>query len=433
MGGLAFSHFPDPPYTPRMPTRVYERVKTSCHHALRELFVHVATPIEGPGKADHGDVDILVALERRSADAAPSSTKDLIEKIKTALGAEHSIAVHNMANLAIPWPSSLATNGHGALKDDEQHQQPRHIQVDVRICKDKADLDWYLFKHAHGDLWNLLGSTIRPFGLTVDENALWLRIPEIEKFNRKRAKVFLTSDPTQILQFLGMEVDGFWTEPFDSVEALFDYATTCRFFSVREDLGDEDEANGDTDLAGSVGGEAGQKKLKSNDRRRMNTRPVYHRWINEFIPQLRAEGRFLRPDKTPMAELRENVRDEALATFNVDAEYNKKLRDWHLEKNSEKVKNMIRTLVPEREMDPQRKSCIVSAMKKIILEDGIGYENICRPSFKDAEGFYDIGAVQDFLQHHQVEVNQAAWEIQLQRSREALQRKRDKEKLETGK
>ncbi len=61
-----------------------------------------------------------------------------------------------------------------------------------------------LFKHAHGDIWNLLGSTIRPFGLTVDEDALWLRIPEIEKFDRKKAKIRLTSDPVEVIRFLGL-------------------------------------------------------------------------------------------------------------------------------------------------------------------------------------------------------------------------------------
>jgi hypothetical protein len=59
-----------------------------------------------------------------------------------------------------------------------------------------------LFKHAHGDLWNLIGSTIRPFGFTVDEEALWVRIPEIEKFNKKRAKVLLTRNPAETVHFL---------------------------------------------------------------------------------------------------------------------------------------------------------------------------------------------------------------------------------------
>jgi hypothetical protein len=28
-----------------------------------------------------------------------------------------------------------------------------------------------LFKHAHGDLMSILGATIRPFGLTIDDEA----------------------------------------------------------------------------------------------------------------------------------------------------------------------------------------------------------------------------------------------------------------------
>lgn len=132
-----------------------------------------------------------------------------------------------------------------------------------------------LFKHAHGDIWNLVGSTIRPFGLTVDEEALWLRIPEIEAYDRNSAKVMLTKDPVAVLRFLGLAVDNFWEEPFPSVEAMFDYVTTCRLFWVRP-MTEEDEGN--VDGAGVSGGEVGTKRLKHNDRRRMKGRPVYRRW-----------------------------------------------------------------------------------------------------------------------------------------------------------
>lgn len=262
-----------------MPSSVYREVRDRCHAALRKLFLCVATPIDGPAKKDYGDIDILVALEKRlvfpvatapvqaapDQVASPGRGDDMLALIREALGAERMIIERGgmAANLAIPWPEDLLaisgsdgdapvatgtditmtedcyvpkqqeTQPQRQTESDQQEQQTRHIQVDVRICASVQQLQWALFKHAHGDLWNLVGSTIRPLGLTVDEEALWLRIPEIETFHRSRAKVLLTADPAAVLAFLGMSAEAkYWEEPFGSVEGLFDYVASCRWFWV---------------------------------------------------------------------------------------------------------------------------------------------------------------------------------------------------------
>lgn len=104
---------------------------------------------------------------------------------------------------------------------------------------------------------------------------MWLRIPEIEKIDKKKARVFLSSDPAEVLHFLGLEVEGFWTEPFSSVQALFEYATTCRLFWVSPKKEEQDVAD-----LGAEGDEA-KKTLKSNDRRRMKFRPIFRIW---YVP-----------------------------------------------------------------------------------------------------------------------------------------------------
>lgn len=95
MGGLAFSKGPDPLYTPRMPRDVYQYVREHCHALLRELFVVVATPIDGPGKSDFGDIDIFVATKREDyfGASAASNFPGAAEKwpfgaIEALLGAE---------------------------------------------------------------------------------------------------------------------------------------------------------------------------------------------------------------------------------------------------------------------------------------------------------------------------------------------------------
>ncbi|KAK0672810.1 hypothetical protein QBC41DRAFT_353057 [Cercophora samala] len=413
MGGSAFSDLENPPNTPRMPTDVYEQVKASCHAALEKLFVNVATPVEGPAKADHGDIDILVANERRlisqdaEQDAAPSPLPTL-HKIREALGAEFFKAVHNTANLAIPWPGS---NGQ------------KHIQVDVRICKSTEELDWYLFKHGHGDLWNLLGSTIRPFGLTVDESALWIRIPEIEKFDRKKSKILLTRSPTAILTFLGLGLEPLESgKPFPTVESLYEYVTKCRYFFVRPA---SEEA--DPDDAGLIGGEEGVKKLKSNDRQRMRQRAVYRRWIEEYIPSLREQGLHVRSDIS-VREIRASVQEDAFAAFGVEAEWNARLEEWRLQKNVEATRKLIKEIIPASITDVNYRGCLLSGLKKIIMEDGdpTGFESVSRPDFKDEDGLYDEEVIRRFVEEKIDEVGKVAWEVQLVRSRAAMQKKREK-------
>lgn len=102
MGGLAFTKGPYPLYTPRMPCGIYEYVRRNCHAILRELFVIVATPIEGPGKSDFGDIDIFVTLRKEeyfggfvSPIIPGAEEKYPFDTIKELLGAERKIQERN--------------------------------------------------------------------------------------------------------------------------------------------------------------------------------------------------------------------------------------------------------------------------------------------------------------------------------------------------
>ncbi len=143
MGGSAFSSAPNPPYTPRMPPMVYRRVLSHCQVALRELFVCVATPIEGPGKIDYGDIDILVALEKRVVfpatehDSTPRTPPELLAVVQRTLSAKHAIVHGSSANLAIPWPSDMDEH---VMTSGESRE--KYIQVDINICPDMEQLCW---------------------------------------------------------------------------------------------------------------------------------------------------------------------------------------------------------------------------------------------------------------------------------------------------
>lgn len=163
MGGSAFSSLPNPPHVPRMPPAVYRYVVAACSAALRELFVYVATPIESPGKTDHGDVDVLVALERRvvfpraGVDSKPKTPGQLMEEIKQRLRTTHAL-VHwtgTSANLAIQWPSDLGncTMAPGSVAEvdgprgETADLGPKYIQLDIRICSSADQLFWVGANH----------------------------------------------------------------------------------------------------------------------------------------------------------------------------------------------------------------------------------------------------------------------------------------------
>lgn len=187
------------------------------------------------------------------------------------MGAVETIGAYPIINLAIPYPN----------------EADKYIQIDIHISPSKKAFDWEMFHAAHGDLWNIIGSTIRQFGITVNNTGMYLRIPEIEALDKKKAMVFLTDDSNAILEFLGLDAERWW-KPFQNQEELFEYAVSCRMFWVKKTKSD-DETEGNVivggDVEGQEGGESGKKKLKHNDRARIRKRDIFRTWMDEFIPK----------------------------------------------------------------------------------------------------------------------------------------------------
>ncbi|KAH6610075.1 hypothetical protein Trco_000095 [Trichoderma cornu-damae] len=382
MGGSAFASGADPLFTPRMPRAVYEATKASCENIIRNFYSHVDSPLEGPSKKDFGDIDFLVASPKPEAPTGSLA----IRTIALALGAERTIITTGReaaGNLAIPWP----VDG----EDDEGGLNKKYIQIDVRICETEHRLRWMLFKHGHGDLWNIVGSIIRPYGLTVDDSAMWLRVPEIEESNRKRARIFLTSDPAEVLNFLELPMDGYWDKPFPSTEEMFRYATRCRLMYVSPTAAEPDA-----------------KKLKANDRRRMNYRPVFRKWVDEFLPECRRLGEFSERKFT-----RDAVTEEAFSAFGVEEEFNTRRKEFLAERQRNFIWNTsIKGSIPEPDASDPRsvlyRSCLVKALKRIILEDDALYGIVPERSLKDPDGTYNMEHVEAFIAQYQDDVGKAA-------------------------
>jgi hypothetical protein len=315
MGGSAFavtSGFATPLHTPRMHPEVYEAMRDKLLLTLRTIFEQAETPIEAPGKSDYGDIDILVAVPRKEF--------TMEELAKAIGGARHKSSKRSRTtHFAVPWPSE---KDRGVLRQDPNNIQGGlewYIQVDVHVCS-KESFVWELFHQSHGDLWNIIGSTIRPFGLTPNNVGLYLRIASIEARDKKKSLVFLTNSPERTLEYLGLDVQK-WKQPFKSLQDMYDYAATCRFFSpkVYKDKSD----------------------LKSNDRQRCRKRIAFRIWVEEYLPEHRD-----RRAGSASQLARDDVIEEAKAVFNVEKECDRKLSEWKRKTEEEQLWRSIKESIP---------------------------------------------------------------------------------------
>lgn len=421
MGGSAFSTHSPPLPTPRMPLHIYNLILSQTLSVLRTHFLHAASPIEAPEKPDYGDIDILLfsPLTPEYDPAITPKTK-VTEALAKDLRAKAWISGKSgqATNLAIPWP-----------KENSGVEEENYIQVDIHILPTLKDLKWHLFHAAHGDLWNILGSTIRRFGLTVNNLGLFLRIPSIELFDRKKSMIFLTDESSSILNFIGLDPETWW-KPFETREQMFEYAASCRLFWIKPEV-EEGEMEGDVvgelgvGMEGLEGGEEGKKKLKHNDRQRMSKRPIFRAWMDEFIPRCRAEGRFLE-----MKASREQVRDDAFEKFGVKAEFQRKEKEWKVEKHKDEMwKSVIKGSVPSESVDPQFKSASIKTLKSVLMEGGLWDGIVPRAAERDEEGFWDKEEVERFVRENWEEAGRLGMEDQKRRAAESMRVKAEKKAI----
>lgn len=429
MGGNAFNKHTPPLPTPRMPPEIYKLILSRTLTTLRQHYQHVGSPIEAPGKPDFGDIDITVASPlSRDFDPLIANRQIVCQNLAKSLNAAASIleSGNPTINLAVPWPTV----------EGGEKEEKRYVQIDVHVCANEKDLTWNLFHAAHGDLWNILGTTIRPFGLTVNDKGMYLRIREIELLDRRKSMVFLTGKPGGILEFLGLEEGKWWSE-FGDRREMFEFAAGCRMFWVkeREKEVEVEDGEGVGDVVGEIeggiggqeGGEKGKKKLKHNDRQRMAKRPIFREWIEEFIPLLREEGRCHECKVT-----RDQIREEAFAKWGVQEEYEERLKVWRLARHEDELwREVIKGSIPE-DVDPQFRGAAIRQLKAVIME-GEEWEGVVPDAAKkNEEGFHDLEVVRAFVLENWKRAGEFGWERQQKRAMEGQKAKAEKKKAGEG-
>lgn len=280
MGGKAFSHGPNPLSTPRIPSALYTTLLQKYITLLSTFYTDVASPLDAPEKDSHGDLDLLVSNPIHPITA---------ESLSRVLNAEATISAKPTTSFAVPYPDF----------------QDTYIQLDIHLCP-PSTFRWELFTNSHGDLWNILGTSVRAFGLTANNIGFYLRIAEIEKLDRKKSMVFLTSDPDDVLEYLGLDVERYW-RAFESEEELCEYVTGMRFFRR---------------------GAYVKEGLKANDRKRMGQRPLYKRFVDEWLPGRPGVGEV----DADASVTRESVLEEALERYGRRGVYEEMLRTWREER-----------------------------------------------------------------------------------------------------
>jgi len=279
MGGSAFKEHGLS--TPRMPPAVYHFALKQIERELSTLFQRVAHCVEGPGKTDYGDLDIL---------ALPDVDKPVpsLNEVGALLNAKSYYELSNgVFALAIPWPSrssitssnSQAGSAMGVTCDNaiQDHAQPPelYIQLDLRICTSQQEFTWRLFAHAHGDLINIISAMIRHKGLTITDQALYLRIEDLETHNKKLARVELSQNPNQVLRYLGLDPSRFW-HPFWSLDEMMTYIATCRFHNpARVNSADTTELDRE---------DVTRTTLHPYDNDRLDKRPIFQYWFQTYLP-----------------------------------------------------------------------------------------------------------------------------------------------------
>lgn len=265
MGGSAFPSV----YTPRMPEVVYQSVLEHVESRYKKHFRHVEQALEAPGKSSHGDIDVFVAEPINPPHIVDSNPN---ASIGNAIGARQCSRAPggSTTSVVIDWPEEFASDIPPPSKESTtdsggNNNKSAGIQVDVHICSTAEEMNWMLFLYAHGDLWSMLGVIIRRFGLINTPKGFVAYIEQTEKYSKEQSRVRMTKEPSQVLQFLGLDIERYWN-PFNTLDEMMSYAATCRFHDPGRWAEKERTA------------------LRAKDRQRANKRPAFAYWTDNYIP-----------------------------------------------------------------------------------------------------------------------------------------------------
>ncbi|KAF2437152.1 hypothetical protein EJ08DRAFT_623681 [Tothia fuscella] len=320
MGGNAFPNLK----VLRLPHEIYNQLLTQCIAILKpEYYDLVFAPPEAPSKIDHGDIDLLV-----SSPAHVFTAKDL----SSALGAVANTKVGVTTSFAILIPQEPATNE--SLVDAEQP----YAQLDIHVCKEDY-VEWETLLSSYGDLMQIIGVLNRAAGLTANDKGLHIRVPEIEKYNRKQSMLYLTHSVRCTLEFLGLDPKPYLEKTFTTDEEIFAWCVSGRFYGPKA----RDREN-----------------ESANDRQRYAKRKMFTNCMNEWIPS--------HPEVWENRKVwtKEEVLAEAVRFFGIGKEYETMITAHRNKVAEEELIKGIQNAIPE---DGQKLGEAMRGLKRFVKWD----------------------------------------------------------------
>lgn len=267
-------------------------------------------------------------------------------------------------NFAIPVSDSSCNDDRPS--EDDNDVIPCH-QLDVQVCP-KETFDWMVFKKSWGDLWNILGTSIRPFGLTAKETGLYVRIPQIEEQNAKKSLLLLTRSPEETLGFLGLDKESYG-DGFSSVEEMLRFACSSRFFRRERYVKDE---------------------LKTSDRKRMEKRPLYRTFVEDYLaarPEVRCGDDASEGDDTQVGNAngvtRDSVLKEAIDIFDARLQYQTMMEEWKSKQQEDETWQKIAAAIP---LEGDKLNLCIRGLKRWLVLDADGELSLRDEAVLDAFG-----------------------------------------------
>ncbi|KAF2131109.1 hypothetical protein P153DRAFT_313451 [Dothidotthia symphoricarpi CBS 119687] len=297
MGGHAFKGL----HCPRISPDVYAKVKTQTTTALQTIFSHVVVPTEMPEKENYGDIDFLVSGGFHSSITADTfDWPSTVHAIKTAFN-----TIHGRRGFLNPDCMYFA------IAAQDEHEE-YFVQVDVKVCFKPELFEWYTFELNYASNSKMIGSMVKPLGLTIDPEGLHIRVEDIEGTNFPGSMVRVSKDPRDVLRVLGLDrriVDG----GFKTKNEIYEYFASSWLFNP---------AHFAARLA----------KEKYNDR--LDDRsPHWTHFIRQWVPKHYPDYKFL---GNPTLGDRDG---------DVDQQQDKNLQQWYKQTRAA-VKEKVLTMFP---------------------------------------------------------------------------------------
>jgi len=318
MGGNAFKQIAPNAAFPRMSPPTYKSLKATLLPRIQGLYELVAVPPETPEKADHGDLDFVVAYPRGDR---------ILDRVKDALDAVYSLPQEGRgtSNFAVLADASTLGVGEAQMGVSSDGLQNTYFQVDVNVCADREDWQRTVFLHSYGDTGMILGVIGRSVGVSLGVlglkvGFLSLTLPSVIlkiHFNVQLANPLPTNPPisfhlssslSHILEFYGLS-QARLEAGFTTQREVFEWTATSRLFNAR-----------------SV---APSEQTHARGKKRREPRSMYQSFL-EYARE--------RADDPAYAPPRETItQDDVLRFFGKDPEHAALLRASRIKQNAREV------------------------------------------------------------------------------------------------